>query len=430
MACIIILAPLPALTRAGRAAPRNGAPETTMASYLDNPTINLFRFLWFTPGNKEVWGLPALYQAEPGTSKTSLSRFAAKVFDLRYHMLSPGLHGEGATGVVPVPVVVGNRHYLTFPAPIWVRDFRDENDQPIPSVLVIDELLSAFGVMRPPLLAAVDERMIGETFLGAPVRVTGFTNSAEECGTDPLTPQLANRFLHPIWRAPDVAEVAEHFRSGTELSEVKAELNPIEEQNRVMALWPSFRSQAAALVAAYLEKNPGDLHRRPKLGSPNASGAWPSRRSWEMAIRVLAGGRLHKLDETEVHNYLTATIGDDTSKTFIEYLKKMDLPSPEDVVDGKVSILPLDPTRLDKTYVILDACAAFVSSTKVAKRAERGAAMWKILGKIADVTPDLIIKPAQTMVKGGNLPMDVALPVLAKVKKLTDLHRQLAGEAK
>lgn len=401
-----------------------------MANLLDSEMGKTFRFLFFTPGNKEVWGLPALYRAEPGTAKTSMSRAMAKVMGLEYHMLSPGLHGDGATGVVPVPAVIDGRTYLTFPAPIWVKKFRDQNDKPIPGVLVVDELLTAQGGQRAPLLAAIDERTIGECFLGSTVRVIGFTNDADACGTDDLSPQLANRFLHPTWNAPDVATTAEHLLSGTELSDLEAELDPVAEQKRVMALWPEYRSNAATLVAKYLRAKPDDLHVQPKLGSPNASRGWPSRRSWEMAVRVIAGTKLHRLDDSVTSLMLEATLGADVAATFIEFARKLDLPNPVDVLDGKVNVLPLDPRRLDRTYAILDSCAAFCADPKAAKRKERGTAFWKILGDLYKVTPDMVLEPAQRMVKGGNIDPVVALPVLANMKGMTDIYAKVKNAAK
>lgn len=395
-----------------------------MESNLSLPYIRTFRFLMFTPGNKEVWGLPALFEAEPGTSKTSRARFAAKLFGMPCKTLSPGLHGEGAFGVVMVPTQHGKRTYLDSPPPYWVRTFRDDEDQPIPGLVMVDELLAAMGALRPPLLGLIDERMIGDTFLGGPVRVLGFTNSADACGTDPLTPQLSNRFLHPKWYAPSATELGEHFLTGTDLSKVQVELDPIEEQKRVMAIWEQYRTPAAALVSKYLESNPGEMHRQPKLNTPGAGGAWPSRRSWELAIRVLAGGRLHGLSVEEINNMLEWTIGATSAGTFQTYLAKMDLPNPADVVDGKVSILPLDPTRLDKTYVTLDACAAFVISDTSPAKAKRGVALWTILETIGKSTPDLMMKPAQTLLKARVMAPMSAIAVLGKHEALANLFKK------
>jgi len=399
-------------------------------SHLDSPIIKTLRFLWFTPGNKEVWGLPALYRAQPGTSKTSIGRFAAKVFGMPCKTLSPGLHGEGAFGVVMTPMKHGDRTYLDAPPPFWVRAFRDAADQPIPSVLICDEVLTAPPGLRAPMLAMIDERTVGECFLGAPCRVIGFTNDADESGGDDLLPPMANRFMHPLWHAPNVEQWSSFVMAGENLSDVKAELDPIAEQNRVLKLWPSAYATASALVTSYLRANPSDLHRQPKIGDPGASKAWASRRSWELAVRVLAGAKIHGIDEAETFSYVEATVGEAVSSKFVEYLKKMDLPTPEDVLDGKVQILPIDPTRLDKTYVVLESCAAFLTNTKTKKVKAREETMWDILGKIAAVTPDVILRPSTVLAKANIIPTMQALPVLAKNKDLALLFSKYSAGSK
>jgi len=303
---------------------------------LDLPYIKTFRMLWFTPGMREVWGLPSLYLAGPGKTKTSRARFAAKVMGLRSKTLSPALHGEGAFGVVPVPTTINGKTYLVYARPSWVSEFRDDNDNDLPGVILLDEVLAAVASLRPPLLGLVDERMIGDTFLGEQVRVTAFTNSAEMCGTDPLNAPLANRFLHPMWQDPSIEETADYLANGTPLSQVQQELDPIAEQKRVMGLWEQYRAPVANLVASYLRANAGQIHVEPPPNDPRASGPWPSRRSWELAIRTMAGCQLHGLSAMETNAFVTAAIGEDAAAPFFTYVAQMDLPNPADVLDGKV----------------------------------------------------------------------------------------------
>ncbi len=52
------------------------------------------------------------------------------------------------------------------------------------------------------------------------------------------------------------------------------------EEERVMNAWPNAEAKAKGLVAGFLRRRPELLHKQPKADDPQASRAWPSRRTW------------------------------------------------------------------------------------------------------------------------------------------------------
>lgn len=367
--------------------------------------LPILRCAFFTP-TSSGWGLPLLFEGEPGVGKSSIIEGVAQRFGLPCQVISPGEHGEGAFGVTPVPTEEG---YLGYPAPQWTERFTERG------IVFVDELKTAAPALQAPILGLILARRIGGSYLGSKVRVIGATNSTgHSAGGWDLSPPLANRLGHLAWPKPTEQDWADWLM--TEIDVEEPEVEDAEKlEARVLERWPAPWAKARGLVASFVRARPSLLHKMPKDGHPDASAAWPSHRTWEFATRAIASAQVHGLSEADADQLVTAYVGAGAAGELVEYRQKADLPDPEALLDGKVDFTP-DPKRLDRTYAVAVSATAFalgereraskLGDAKAKKAAEstthkRTERLMEILLKIADKSIDLVWQPAKQISKAG-----------------------------
>jgi hypothetical protein len=243
-------------------------------------------------------------------------------------------------------------------------------------------------------------------------------NSTEDAaGGWDLAPPLANRFGHFKWDGPDASEWSDWALGGANGQEVGEGFNAEAEEKRVMAAWPSPWAKARGVVAGFIQKRPELLHQMPKSGDPKASKAWPSHRTWEYAMRAIAGAEIHDLPEIERDELISAFIGSGAAGELITYITEADLPDPAELLDGQVSF-EHEPKRLDRTAAVLASCAALVTSAKAVKQADRAAALWKICQPIVKDAADIVVPTGRALVKAKLSKSPEARPVLLKLQPI------------
>jgi len=373
----------------------------------------IIKTVWFTPTHRG-WGLPLAFEASPGTSKTAQILQVSRTCGFYCEVLSPGERGEGAFGVVPVP----DKGVLTYPAPEWTKRFEQDGR----GVVFLDELTTAAPALQPPLLGLFLEGRIGGYTLPAGVRLIAAYNKPEEAaaGYD-LPAPVANRMGHMLFDAGDVEAWIDWLMTEDGLGAGTLEpINPEEEEERVLFRWSESFAVAKGKVAAFVKRRGELLHRMPPVHDPNASRAWPSRRSWEFATRALAASAIHDLTEDESISLVGAFVGTDVAGEFLTFLKEHDLPDPVELLDGKITFKH-EPLRLDRTYAVLSACTALVVPPKAARRDERARVLWTILHDIVKAgAKDVAFGPARRMAKAGHLKHKEARPVLAQLNKVME----------
>ena len=374
----------------------------------------LIHVAWFTPTHRG-WGLPIAFRASPGMSKTAQIRQAAAECGLPCEILSPGERGEGAFGVVPVP----KNDILTYPPAEWITKFFPEakkGKEVAPcGVVFVDELTTAPPALQPPLLGLFLEGRIGGTELPPGVRCIAAYNDVDEAaaGYD-LPPPLANRMGHIPFDPGGVEEWSDWLVGANGIgSHYKQKINAAAEEEHVLAAWPDAFALAKGKAMAFLRTRPALLHKMPPPHDPAASKAWPSRRTWEFAIRSLAASAVHGVDEDVETQLIAAFVGDAIAGELYTYLRDEDLPDPADILDGKIDFKH-DKKRLDRSFAILAACTALVVPDSAKKRNERGKHLWEIITKIAkDGAKDVVFGAAQRLAKSGHLSHIEARPALA-----------------
>jgi hypothetical protein len=389
---------------------------------------------FFTP-TKDGWGLPLGFEAGPGTAKSSMIEAMSEACGMHTVVLAPGERGEGAFGAVPVPEKVrlmlkGNSETdtekafeevtrLRYPAPEWVDEFTNGR-----GVLFLDELTTAPPALQPPLLGLFLARRIGGSRLPVGVRPIAAYNAPEDAAAGYDIPKpVANRFGHIKWDAGSVDDFCDHMMNvGAGLRDDKAQLmlDPAKEEARVLAAWPVAFSLAKGVTLSFLKKFPNKLHVEPKASDPAASRAWASRRTWEFCMRAQAAATIHGLSEVDRDTLICAFVGVGIGTEFMAYVREQDMPDPIKILDGHEKFT-LDPTRLDRTIAVLQACASIVVPKDAVQRDDRARRLLVVLQEVVESgRKDMAFGPARQLAKAGFVRLPEFRPILAKLNKVME----------
>lgn len=372
-----------------------------------------------TPGIKPgEYSLPILFWGNPGIGKTALIQRTA--LDLGFHalVLSPGEMGEGAFGVVPVPLSEGKGKptRIVYPAPQWVDELPHER-----SLVFVDELSSAPPQLHPPLLGLLLEKRIGGQKLPSTVRMLAAANPPEIAanGFD-LPPPLANRMGHADWHAQSVDAFSDYV---AQKDWTKSYAPTVDDMNRrgaqsekaVLDAWPLAYARVAGLVSAFLRAKPGLKNQMPAAGSTTR--AFPTDRSWDMAVHAMAGSIACGFEPLMV-DMGGLFVGQGVAAELAQFAVQQDLPNPADVLDGKVKFTH-NPSRLDRTFAVLESCHTLVSQQNCERRELRAKALWKLIDSVVGTSADLCIRAGRALVKENFVDYEVSkkiAPIIQQAK--------------
>jgi len=368
----------------------------------------------FTPAKeregKTFWGLPICFWGPPGVGKTDRIQAASDRVNLPLEVLSPGERGEGAFGVTPVPTGGGGKNsVITYPPPDWVVELADGG------FLFLDEVNQAPPPLQPALMGILLARRIGGAPLDPRVRCMAAANPTEQAaGGWDFAPPVANRMGHINW--PD----ADGESWGSWLlglgGDVEERRDARKEEERILKAWPTPWASARGIFAGFAKSRPELLHKMPQAGNPDLGKAWPSPRTWEMTCRAFTAAKIHDLPSADREEFMAAFVGSGPASELMEYIDKMDLPSPEDVLEKRVKF-KFEPKRLDRSAAILNACAALVAPANATRRKERAENLWEILGDkdLMENGMDVAFSPAKSLCKSKLHMVKTAHPVLEKM---------------
>ena len=325
----------------------------------------------FTPGPKHRWGQPLRIVGAPGTAKSALIENVAEASGLHVEVVIASLRDPTDFLGLPVPK---DDNSVGYAPPAWaLRAAQAER-----AVVFLDEINTAPPSVQAALLRVVLDRVVGDFALPPTVRILAAQNSVEDAaGGYDLAAPLANRFgTLPNWEGPSCDEWCSWLLQAGNGNEVEVATTAKDEEARVMAAWPSAFAKASGLITSFLRRKPSILHAQPASGSPEASLAWPSRRSWEMATRALAASEIHRLDESETGRYVGAFVGGAAMRELRSWMINVDLPDPAELLDGRcVETNTSDPDE----------------------RLQRAEAAWKLIHSLMEVS-DVVLPAVRTLV--------------------------------
>lgn len=320
--------------------------------------------------------LPVLLWGEPGIGKSAgLQQLAARL-GVPLETVIASVHEPSDFAGLPIigddPATTG----VPMAPPDWAVRLAAAGR----GVVFFDELSSAPPAVQAALLRVVLERRVGSLPLPERVRVVAAANPPSSAADGwHLSPPLANRFVHLQW-THDPRTVARGM-AGTWPAVPLPHIDP----GRV----PSAVARARGAVSGFLTARPGLAHHLP--GDAESRGrAWPSPRTWEMVLRLLAVGYAAGSDQKAVAAAVIGAVGDGAGLELLAYLEQLDLPDPNRVLANPNAFAL--PERGDRQLAFLTAVVSAVQSDLTRRRWEAG---WAVLAKAVDAgVPDVAARAA------------------------------------
>ncbi|MFD8950184.1 AAA family ATPase [Streptomyces xanthophaeus] len=347
---------------------------------------------------------PVLLWGEPGIGKSAGMHRLAASLGVELETVIASVHEPSDFAGLPVvgddPATTG----VPMAPPDWaVRLARTGH-----GLLFFDELSSAPPAVQAALLRVVLERRVGSLALPAAVRIVAAANPPASAADGwHLSPPLANRFVHLDW-THDPRTVARGM-AGTWPEAAVPAVDP--------ARVPGSVARARGAVSGFLTARPGLVHQMP-AGAADRGRAWPSPRTWEMALRMLATGYAAAVGREALAAALTGAVGEAPGIELLSYLEHLDLPDPDRVLaDPEAFALP---ERGDRQLAFLIAVVAAVQGELTRERWE---AAWTVLAKAVEAgVPDVAARAAADLAAMRDLDWPVPAGIDAFVELL-----QLSG---
>ncbi|RAG82632.1 AAA family ATPase [Streptacidiphilus pinicola] len=334
--------------------------------------------------------LPVLLWGEPGIGKTAALTQLAQALELPLTTVIASVHEPSDFSGLPVVGDDPARQGVPLAPPDWaVRLVRAGK-----GLLFLDELSTAPPAVQAALLRLVLERRIGSLQLPPGVRIVAAANPRASAADGwELSPPLANRFVHLQWTHDH--EVVVRGLGGTWPRATLPRLDP----DRL----PQAVALARRAVCGLLSVRPGLVHRLPE-NETGRGGAWPSPRSWEMTLRLIAFATAAGSSRDVLSLLVRGTVGDGPGLELLVSMDRMDLPDAETLLaDPHAAVLP---ERGDLRQAVLDGVVAAVRRRPEPARWD---AAWTLLVRAVETgAPDLVVVPATTLAslrrEGWNIP--------------------------
>ncbi|MFE1310755.1 AAA family ATPase [Streptomyces sp. NPDC058755] len=347
--------------------------------------------------------LPVLLWGEPGIGKTAALTQLASALDLPLTTVIASVHEPSDFSGLPVVGDDPAEQGVPMAPPDWaVRLVRAGR-----GLLFLDELSTAPPAVQAALLRLVLERRVGALRLPPGVRIVAAANPRSSAADGwELSPPLANRFVHLQWTHDH--DVVVRGLGGTW---PRAALPRLDAEKL-----PEAVDFARRAVCGFLTARPTLVHRLPS-GETRRGGAWPSPRSWEMTLRLIAFATAAGSSREVLSLLVRGTVGDGAGLELLASLDRMDLPDPEALLaDPAGAVLP---ERGDLRQAVLDGVV-----DAVRKRPERARwdAAWTLLVRAMESgAPDVVVVPATTLASLRQEDWDVpeAIERLAGVVSLS-----------
>ncbi|MEW1923044.1 MoxR family ATPase [Streptomyces sp. NPDC088360] len=323
--------------------------------------------------------LPVLLWGEPGIGKTAALTQLAASLDLPLTTVIASVHEPSDFSGLPIvgddPQVQG----VPMAPPQWAVELVRAGR----GLLFLDELSTATPAVQAALLRVVLERRVGALQLPPGVRIVAAANPRASAADGwELSPPLANRFVHLHW--VHEREVVVRGLGGVWPRAQLPQLLP----ERL----PEAVAYARRAICGFLEARPTLIHRLPSTET-RRGGAWPSPRSWEAALTLLAFGTAAGVSREVLALVVRGAVGDGPGLELLAHLDRMDLPDPETLLADPASAEL--PERGDLRQAVLEAVVAAVGARP---RRERWEAGWAVLARALETgTPDLLVAPATAL---------------------------------
>jgi MoxR-like ATPase len=349
--------------------------------------------------------LPVLLWGEPGIGKSATLQQLADGMRTPMETVIASVHEPSDFAGLPI---VGDNPGVDG-VPMAPPDWAVRLSRTGTGLLFFDELSSAPPAVQAALLRVVLERRVGSLQLPAAVRIVAAANPPTSAADGwHLAPPLANRFVHLHW-THDARTVARGL-AGTWPAVAVPSVEPARTATAV--------ARARGAIAGFLTARPGLAHHLP-ADAEARGGAWPSPRTWEMVLRLLAVHHASSAPRDALALAVIGAVGDGAGLEFMNYLDNLDLPDPERVLANPEAFKL--PDRGDRQLAFLTAVISAVQSRVDQKRWE---AAWVVLEKAVKAgVPDVAARAAMDLAALRDISWPVPPTIDAFVEVL-----QLSGQ--
>ena len=151
---------------------------------------------------------------------------------------------------------------------------------------------------------------------------------------------------------------------------------------KLPADWEKHLGKATSLVGAFHRHRPGLLEAYPKQRA-QASGAWPSMRSWTNG--AICAAAMEAIDAEPCLRYraIAACVGEEAGLEYMTWEQRLDLPDPEawitQAIDARQAGRPLGlsiPSRCDQVMAVLGALVDRVKNYSLEPNGKPPEARW------------------------------------------------------
>lgn len=327
--------------------------------------------------------LPIILWGAPGTGKTSSIMALGERLGLPVEVVVGSIREPSDFSGLPI-VRDGS---TWFAPPRWAERLAQAGG----GLLFLDELTTAPPAVQAAMLRVVLEREVGDLALPDELRIVAAANPPAQAadGWD-LSAPLANRLIHLNWSV-DAATIAEGFAGGFTVPDVSDKVAP--DAGRI--------AYAKAVVGSFLRVRPELVIAVPD--SPDHAGrSWPSPRTWEMAARAIAACQASDASDAVQAELVLGAVGEAAGFELISWLRNLDLPDPETLLNDPDAPLP---DRVDRVHALLGAVVAHVQADGGAKAWQDA---WSVIARVARTTPDVAASAARALAR--TRPQGVTLP--------------------
>lgn len=323
--------------------------------------------------------LPVLLWGEPGIGKTAALTQLATSLDLPLTTVIASVHEPSDFSGLPIVGDDPATRGVPMAPPDWAVRLADAGR----GLLFLDELSTAPPAVQAALLRLVLERRVGALQLPPEVRIVAAANPPSSAADGwELSAPLANRFVHLHWTHDH--DVVVRGLGGTWPTTTLPTLDPDKFSTAV-----EFARRA---VCTLLSARPALVHQLPG-SQTRRSGAWPSPRSWDATVRLIAFATAASASPEVLSMLIRGTVGDGPGFELLASIDHMDLPDPETLLaDPSAAELP---DRGDLRQATLD---AVVAAVRRRPDRDRWDAAWEVLAvAVRTGAPDLVVVPATTL---------------------------------
>jgi hypothetical protein len=347
------------------------------------------------PGIYNSMGLPVLIEGPPGGAKTAIINQIAKGENLPLETVI--LSVREPQDVIGLPVL--KKTGVEIEVPSWCKRLVAAGK----GILFFDELACAPPSVQAAALRIVAERYVSDVKLPDGVRIIAATNSSEDAaGGWEIAPPLANRFVHYKWKGPKVDDWCDWLLGCDQKIEPMKTLTQDE--------WNNSFAMVKGIMTSFFRSRPNLLGPNVPADPAQASRAWESPRTWEMAARAVAWCSATKRSYMP---FVEGLVGAGGAKEFAHFDFYKDLPNPRDLIMGDAKFSP--GKALDKTMAVLTSLAAYaVSCPDTAPR------VWEIMNDIYKKTKakDVLVPAARVLIKSNLYNSTQAIAMLGELDSM------------